>query len=57
VIPNTLTSVKGIGPVYSAGIIAEVGDIHRFKNQAALANTQVWWWTEHQSGQFKSEKH
>ena len=29
-IPNTLTSVKGIGPVYSAGIIAEIGDINRF---------------------------
>lgn len=29
-IPNTLTSIKGIGPVYSAGIIAEIGDINRF---------------------------
>ncbi|MDK2901973.1 MAG: hypothetical protein PWR14_877 [Thermosediminibacterales bacterium] len=37
VIPNTLTSVKGIGPVYAAGIIVEIGDIHRFKNQATLA--------------------
>lgn len=54
-IPNTLTSVKGIGPVYSAGIIAEVGDIHRFKNQAALAKYAGLVWTEHQSGQFKSE--
>lgn len=35
-IPNTLISIKGIGPVYSAGIIAEIGDIHRFKDQAAL---------------------
>ena len=26
-IPNTLCSIKGIGPVYSAGIIAEIGDI------------------------------
>ena len=37
VIPNTLTLVKGIRPVYAAGIIAEIGDIKRFKNQAALA--------------------
>ena len=26
-IPNTLTSIKGIGPVYSAGIIAEIGEM------------------------------
>lgn len=25
-----LTSIKGIGPVYAAGIVAEIGDIHRF---------------------------
>lgn len=36
-IPNTLTSISGIGPVYSAGIIAEIGDINRFDNQATLA--------------------
>ena len=30
IIPNTLTSIPGIGKVYSAGIIAEIGDIHRF---------------------------
>jgi transposase len=35
-IPNTLMSIKGIGPVFAAGIIAEVGDINRFPNQAAL---------------------
>ncbi len=29
IIPNTLTSVPGIGKVYSAGIIAEIGDINR----------------------------
>ena len=31
IIPNTLTSIPGIGKVYSAGIIAEIGDIHRFR--------------------------
>jgi predicted flap endonuclease-1-like 5' DNA nuclease len=36
-IPNTLTSIKGIGPVYAAGIVAEIGDIHRFKDHAAKA--------------------
>ena len=33
-IPQTLTSIKGIGNVYAAGIIAETGDINRFSGQA-----------------------
>ncbi|MED2785304.1 transposase [Bacillus thuringiensis] len=32
-----LTSVPGIGVVYAAGIIAEVGQIERFENEAQLA--------------------
>ena len=36
-LPNVLISIPGIGPVYSAGIMAEIGDINRFNNQAALA--------------------
>jgi len=51
-IPNTLTSMKGIGPVYAAGIVAEIGDIHRFKDQAALAKFAGIAWTKHQSGNF-----
>ena len=35
--PQTLTSIKGIGNVYATGIIAEIGDINRFTGQAALA--------------------
>ncbi len=54
-IPNTLTSVNGIGPVYSAGIIAEIGDINRFDNQAALAKYAGLVWKQHQSGGFESE--
>ena len=33
---GTLTSIKDIEPVYSAGLVAEIGDIHRFKDQAEL---------------------
>ena len=33
IIPNTLTSIPGIGKVYSAGIIAEIGDVHCFDEQ------------------------
>lgn len=54
-IPNTLTSIKGIGPVYAAGIIAEIGDINRFKDQAALANYAGLSWSRHQSGNFEAE--
>lgn len=54
-IPNTLTSVKGIGPVYSAGLIAEIGDINRFNNHAALAKYAGLVWQQHQSGSFEAE--
>ena len=54
-IPNTLTSVKGIGLVYAAGIIAEVGDINRFGGQAALAKYAGLSWTQNQSGDFEGE--
>lgn len=55
VIPNTLTSVKGIGPVYSAGILAEIGDINRFHNQAALAKYAGLAWSQYQSGGFEAQ--
>ena len=54
-IPNTLTSVKGIGPVFSAGIIAEIGDINRFSNQAALAKYAGLAWKQRQSGDFEAQ--
>lgn len=54
-IPNTLTSVKGIGLVYAAGIIAEIGDINRFPSQASLAKYTGLAWTQHQSSEFEAE--
>jgi transposase len=55
-IPNTLTSIKGIGPVFSAGIIAEVGDVNRFtKGQAGLAKYAGLVWKEHKSGTFEGQ--
>lgn len=56
IIPNTLTSVPGIGPVYSAGIIAEIGDIHRFESQASVAKYAGLVWSQHQSGDFEAER-
>ena len=52
---NPLATVSGIGPVYSAGIIAEIGDIHRFKDQAALAKYAGLAWSRHQSGEFDAD--
>lgn len=55
IIPNTLTSIPGIGKVYSAGIIAEIGDIHRFQSHASVAKFAGLVWTQHQSGDFEAE--
>lgn len=55
-IPNTLATVSGIGPVYTAGIIAEIGNINRFDNQAALAKYAGLVWSQHQSGSFESDE-
>lgn len=55
IIPNTLTSIPGIGKVYSAGIIAEIGDIHRFDSQASVAKYAGLVWSQHQSGDFEAQ--
>lgn len=52
-IPQTLTSVPGIGPIFAAGLLSEIGDISRFPNQTALAKYAGLAWTENQSGDFK----
>ena len=55
-IPNTLTSVPGIGKVFSAGIFAEIGDINRFpKGQAGLAKYAGLVWNENKSGMFEGQ--
>ncbi|MFZ7103843.1 MAG: IS110 family transposase [Peptococcaceae bacterium] len=48
----SLTSIKGIRPVYTAGIVAEIGDIHRFNDHAALTKFADIAWTKHLSGTF-----
>ena len=54
-LPNVLISIPGIGPVLSAGIMAENGDINRFQNQAALAKYAGLAWQQHQSGDFEAQ--
>jgi len=55
-IPQTLDTVDGIGVILTSGIIAEIGDIDRFHNQAALASYAGLTWTKHQSGSFVAEE-
>ena len=55
IIPNTFTSIPGIGKVYSAGIIAELGDIHRFDAPASVAKFAGLVWHKNQSGDFEAE--
>ncbi len=54
-LPNVLSSIDGIGPVFSAGIMAEIGGINRFDNQAQLAKYAGLAWTQHQSGNFEAQ--
>jgi len=55
-IPQTLTSVKGIGPVFAAGILAEIGGIDRFADHHALAKYAGLVWSQHQSGEFEADE-
>ena len=54
-IPQTVTSVAGIGPVFGAGIVAEIGPIARFPSDDALAKYARLTWRTHQSGKFDAE--
>lgn len=54
-LPNVLISIPGIGPVFSAGIMAEIGDINRFGNHAQLAKYAGLAWKQHQSGEFEAQ--
>jgi transposase len=51
-----LTSIPGIGLVYAAGIIAEIGQIERFDNEAQLAKYAGLYWKKSQSGNYESER-
>lgn len=53
--PNTLLSVPGLGPVYSAGILSEIGNIKSFSSQDKLAKFAGLTWRKNQSGGFQAE--
>ena len=50
-----LTSIKGIGNVYAAGIIAEINDISLFSSDSQLASYAGLRWKKNQSGQKDSQ--
>lgn len=50
-----LTSIPGVGPVYAAGILAEIGQIERFDDQTKLAKYIGLAWKRNQSGRRESE--
>lgn len=54
-IAQTLSSVPGLGPVWTAGLVAEIGEIGRFPDEAALAQYAGLVWKAHESGQFQAE--
>ena len=56
--PNALTilqSIPGIGPVWAAGMIAEIGSISAFHSSDALAKYAGLTWRRNDSGDFEAE--
>ena len=55
-IPHTLETIPGIGPVFAAGIIAEIGDLARFEyNEAKVASYAGLRWPRSQSDEFEAD--
>lgn len=50
-----LLSIPGIGPIFAAGIISEIGDISKFTNQGCLAKYAGLTWRKRQSGNFTAD--
>lgn len=56
--PNAFTilqSIDGIGPVFAAGILSEIGDISAFHSSDALAKYAGLTWSRNQSGAYDAE--
>ena len=55
-IPHTLDTIPGIGPVFSGGIVAEIGDVARFDfNEAKVAQFAGLHWRQSQSGSSQAQ--
>jgi transposase len=53
---QTLGTIPGLGAVFTAGIVAEVGDVRRFRDDNALAKFAGLTWRRYQSGQFEGQE-
>jgi len=55
-IPHTLETIPGLGPVFAAGIIADLGDLARFEfNEAKVAAYAGLRWPRSQSADFEAQ--
>ena len=52
---QVLTSIPGVGKVFAAGILAEIGSIKGFKDNDALAKYCGIVWKQNQSGKYNAE--
>jgi hypothetical protein len=56
-IPHTLETIPGFGPVYSGGIIAEIGDLARFAyDESKVAKFAGLKWRQTQSADFRADE-
>ncbi len=51
----SLRSIPGIGPVFAAGILSEIGSVHQFKGEESIAKYAGITWRKHQSGTFEAD--
>lgn len=52
---RTIDSVPGLGPVWTAGLVAEIGNIQRFTDDGAVAKFAGLVWPPHESGDFQAQ--
>jgi transposase len=52
---RTIRSIPGLGPVWTAGLVAEIGNIHRFAADGALAKYAGLVWHPYESGAFQAQ--
>jgi len=52
---QTVDTVPGLGPVFTAGIVAELGDVRRFETEEQVAKFAGLTWRRFQSGEFEGE--
>lgn len=54
-INQTLTTIKGIGPILAASIISEIGNINNFKTDSKLSSFAGLRWDKRESGKYIDE--